>query len=423
MSKATKRTRTVAAKTSASEITIRQVMRNGYLTHLVQGWKENGKWQRKFFSDEAEAKTFASMKRISMENAGRQQHMILSSLTQEKHDEACRAFEDLGIYSLSEAVKYFLANHRAPDYTIELNNAITRYLEDRESLLRTRTIDALRRSLKRFADSVSNADVHTITSEQITFYLKSIRVGDNGKISRKTWNNYRDELHAFFKWCMEKDLATKRPYCFINPVESVLRHKNMIVREEQALHPTTSSPEKICALFSDLMAQGRDMVPYFALCYFAGIRPEEVQRMNGREKELINLDTNVITIPAGLSKTRQQRQIEISPNLALWLRTYPNPILPTNHRKMIAATRKAHQLTHDEMRHSFISYHVALHRSVGDAALQAGNSETIVKRHYLNLHTREDGAKFFRIIPDTKRGCAIIGESSFKTKKPRLRAM
>jgi site-specific recombinase XerD len=408
MSRTTKRTRTLAPKTSASEITIRQVSRNGYLTHLVQGWQENGKWQRKFFSDEAEANTFASMKRISMENAGRQQHMILSALTQERHDEACRAFEALGIYSLTEAVKYFLANHRAPDYTIALNNAISRYIEDKESLLRERTINALKRSLKRFSDAVSNADVRTITSEQITLFLKSIRVGDTNKISRKTWNNYRDELHAFFKWCIEKDLATKRPYCFINPVESVIRHKNKIVREEQALHPKTSIPEKVRLLFTDLMGQGGELIPYFALCYFAGIRPEEVQRMNGREKELINLDTCVITIPAAISKTRQQRQVEIAPNLTEWLRAFSGPILPTNHRKMIAATRKAHELAHDEMRHSFISYHVALHRSVGDAALQAGNSETIVKRHYLNLHPREDGAKFFSIHPLKAKGVAVI---------------
>ena len=408
MSKTTKRTRTIAPKTSASEITIRQVMRNGYLTHIVQGWQENGKWQRKFFSDETKAKTFASMKRISIENAGRQQHMILSSLTQEKHDEACRAYEALGIYSLTEAVKYFLVNHRAPDYTIALNNAISRYIEDKESLLRDRTINALKRSLKRFADATNNADVHTITSEQITLFLKSIRVGDSEKISRKTWNNYRDELHAFFKWCMEKDLATKRPYCFINPVESVIRHKNKIVREEQALHPTTSSPEKVLTLFTSLMADGGELIPYFALCYFAGIRPEEVQRMNGREKELINLDTNVITIPAGISKTRQQRQVEISPNLAAWLQAYNKPILPTNYKRRIAKIRMDHMLKHDEMRHSFISYHVALHRSVGDAALQAGNSESIVKRHYLNLHPREDGTKFFSIYPQKTKKVAVF---------------
>jgi hypothetical protein len=61
--------------------------------------------------------------------------------------------------------------------------------------------------------------------------------------------------------------------------------------------------------------------------------------------------------------------------------------------------RKHFNLSHDEARHSFISYHVALHRSIGDAALQAGNSESIVKRHYLNTHSREEGREYFRLIP------------------------
>jgi len=48
----------------------------------------------------------------------------------------------------------------------------------------------------------------------------------------------------------------------------------------------------------------------------------------------------------------------------------------------------------------FISYHVALHRSIGHATLQAGNSESMVRKHYLNLHTKEDGEAFFAIVPD-----------------------
>ena len=53
-------------------------------------------------------------------------------------------------------------------------------------------------------------------------------------------------------------------------------------------------------------------------------------------------------------------------------------------------------------------YHVAAHRSIGDAALQAGNSESIVKRHYLNTHTQEEGNEFFRTVPDPKRRRAVL---------------
>jgi len=96
-----------------------------------------------------------------------------------------------------------------------------------------------------------------------------------------------------------------------------------------------------------------------------------------------------------------------------WLKAYSGyPVIPTNFDTNFARlnkqVRKHFELSHDETRHSFISYHVAIHRSVGDAALQAGNSEAIVKKNSLNLRTREEGGKFFRIVPDMKKGVAVF---------------
>jgi hypothetical protein len=168
------------------------------------------------------------------------------------------------------------------------------------------------------------------------------------------------------------------------------------------------------------------MVRYYAYLYFAGIRPEELTRIAGlrqdvldkregltpdeikrlasRESELVNLKTRTITIPANISKTRHERQIKISDNLAAWLNaTAGKPIIPVNFDRLAKITRKHYGLEHDEPRHSFISYHVAAYRSIGDAALQAGNSESIVKRHYLNTHTQEEGGEFFRISPGKRR--------------------
>ncbi len=98
----------------------------------------------------------------------------------------------------------------------------------------------------------------------------------------------------------------------------------------------------------------------------------------------MNLKTHTITIRANISKTRDERHVTISSNLAAWLITSPGPIIAPNFDRLTKLARKHFKLSHDEARHSIISYHVALHRSIGDAALQAENSEAIVKRHYLN---------------------------------------
>ena len=52
------------------------------------------------------------------------------------------------------------------------------------------------------------------------------------------------------------------------------------------------------------------------------------------------------------------------------------------------------------MRHSYISFFVAKFRSIGEAALQAGNSESIIRKHYLDLKTTDEAERFFGILPE-----------------------
>jgi hypothetical protein len=59
----------------------------------------------------------------------------------------------------------------------------------------------------------------------------------------------------------------------------------------------------------------------------------------------------------------------------------------------------AFSLTHDVLRHTFISMFVAKFRSMGEAALQAGNSEGIIRKHYLDLKCPEEAEQFFGILP------------------------
>jgi hypothetical protein len=101
-----------------------------------------------------------------------------------------------------------------------------------------------------------------------------------------------------------------------------------------------------------------------------------------------------------------KRNVTIHPNLAAWLRAYPLdrfPIIPANLQHTRAAAAKAFDLSHDVMRHTFISMHVAKFRSMGEAALQAGNSESIIRQHYLDLKTSAEADRFFEIKPVLRR--------------------
>lgn len=431
MSRKPKRTRITARKEAAVKITCREVMRHKgnstWTTYLVQGWKENGKWQRRQFKDEDEAKSFAAMKQVEMENKGAAQRMILSRLTQERHDEAVQAFDMLGdAYSLASAVAFFLKHHRPPEFTIRLDDAVNLYRDDKErDGLRPRTLHGIAWSLKLLSEATDNPFVHEVTAAQVEAFLRGLRA-KNGKdrASRRTWEIHRGALHGFFSWASTPDAGCNRPFTFLNPVDGIRKFTARQVREEQAAKPATTCPADVLRLFSVLMRwRGGVLVRPFAYLYFAGIRPDELKRMADRESELVNFKTRTITIPANVSKTRHERQIAISDNLAAWLKSHPGDIIPTNFEAFNKKVRKHFGLTHDEARHSFISFHVAAHRSVGDAALQAGNSESIVKRHYLNTHPREEGEIFWRIVPDPKRRRAMLAPVAKKVAKPHLQAV
>src|SRR5208283_3788435 len=157
--------------------------------------------------------------------------------------------------------------------------------------------------------------------------------------------------------------------------------------------------------------EGGQLVPFFALCLFAGIRPcvrnGEILKLR---REDINLDTGVIHVEPEVSKVRMKRNVTIQPNLAAWLRAYPLerfPIVPPNLQHTRAVVAKKFDLSQDVMRHTFVSMFVAKFRSMGEAALQAGNSESIIRKHYLDLKSAAEAERFWDILPQG-RAAAVV---------------
>ena len=70
-----------------------------------------------------------------------------------------------------------------------------------------------------------------------------------------------------------------------------------------------------------------------------------------------------------------------------------------NFQQRRAKFAKRFGLTHDVLRHTFISMFVAKFRSIGEAAIQAGNSESIIRRHYLDLKNAAEAEQFWAILP------------------------
>lgn len=138
------------------------------------------------------------------------------------------------------------------------------------------------------------------------------------------------------------------------------------------------------------------MIPYLALGLFAGVRPMEIERLSWN-----NILNGFIEITADKAKTRQRRLISIADNLQQWL-NLGGELPVTNKRNRITKLISYIGLNWkpDIMRHSFASYHFALHMSPDKTAFELGHRDTkMLFRHYRELVSTEDAQKYWNIRP------------------------
>jgi integrase len=411
-----KRIRTVEVKPDRDTkitITLSEVQegKDGYTwtTYLVQGWQESGKWKRRKFKKLRDADAFVDQLQVTLKNAGGAKHLIQTRMTEEQAREAEDAFHRLGDrYAMREAIDYFLAHYCNPDFKITIKAAKVKFLGAKEKFIRPVSIRQLESTLNQFETFLENVHIHEITPGDVDRYLRSVRA-KNGKdpASKKTWNNYRADLSSFFSWCV----AEPQKWIGRNPASSVTHFKPRELERKEPEILTIAEVEKLMAYAAEYA--GGVMARYFALAVFAGIRPGRQSGRSGEDPvgelvklarhpdrdKLIDLKRGVIKIPADVAKDKEKREIVIRPNLRAWLENTAAEILPTNHDRLVKHVRTKHGVGHDVLRHCFVSYHISAFRSVGDAAIESGNSEAVIKRHYLNLVGVTEGEAFWKILP------------------------
>jgi integrase len=386
---------------------------SGDVVFRVSGWLY-GTRIRKNFATRAEAEAERQIFEIgSLQTKGKVRAAI-THLSDEQLHEAETAFQRLEgqRQSLSFCVDYALANYRAPERQKLLADAIAEYIAAKEHEFEQDQISRpqlgrIRWDLKRLQDYFPGQSVADLTVSRVVSFLEV------GRPAMKTYNNRRGILSTFLKF------AFHRGWIADNPILKVPHHR---IRRRRGLATTltTAAARELMEHFEGF--EGGRWVPYFALCLFAGIRPGvpdgEITKL---KPEAVDLKAGTIFVSAEVSKTREPRRVTIQPNLAAWLRAYPLekfPIVVADFQKRRAKFAKRFNLTHDVLRHSFISMIVAKYRSMGEAALQAGNSESIVRKHYLDLKSAAEAEEFFNILPRRADASEASATSTFPHPAP-----
>lgn len=158
-----------------------------------------------------------------------------------------------------------------------------------------------------------------------------------------------------------------------------------------------------------LRLANEDLLPILAIGGFAGLRAAEITRLDW---SAVNLERRIIELRASQAKTASRRIVPISDNLAAWLAPLrrQGPVVPNPY-----AFYKLRQLSkdakvrwpHNALRHSYISYRIAVVQNAAQVALEAGNSPTIIFKHYRELVTREEADKWFSIMPTADAGKSL----------------
>jgi integrase len=188
--------------------------------------------------------------------------------------------------------------------------------------------------------------------------------------------------------------AKRRGYVTENPVADVERAKE---RETEIAILSVNDLARL------LECASSDLLPFWAIGSFAGLRRSEIERLTWSE---VDFDADVIEVKASKSKTASRRLVTIQPNLRAWLapyRTRIGRVCPLNLQRKINDDRERAGLRagwpQNALRHSFGSYHLAQFNDAAKLALEMGNSAATIFRHYRQLVKPKQAERYWKIAP------------------------
>lgn len=222
------------------------------------------------------------------------------------------------------------------------------------------------------------------------------------EIARHTQWGPRTIHGAVQTWKVLMNYCVKRGYRGDNPCDKIE------LPELDQKEPVIFTVPDVRRMMAATLFDDRDpLLPacqaYCAIGVFAGVRPEEMERL---EWEQVDLGAGAITITGAKAKCRSRRIVDISPNLRTWIAPLARkrgPVLRQPIALLRAAIRKAMGLERwpaDVLRHSFGSYHFGHHRNEALVKNQMGHTDDgrMFFSHYRVLVKPSEAAAFWQIV-------------------------
>jgi integrase len=356
--------------------------------------KLNGKWERKFFKTKSEAETHVDIKRIELLNQGKEGVAFPTALrVMAQH--CAEKLEPFG-QTIGDATEFYLEHLQREKGSVPVEQAVNELVVHGRDFLNFSVlyIRDLKYRLGRFAQAFAGRSVASITRDDIRKWLESLGVGPG------TRNTFRRDVRTLFTFCCEE-----KNYCANNPAKGKGLSAKRLPREIDIL--TVADARRLIATAS------REMLPYWAIGLFAGLRPSEIRALQWR-----SIDFKQKHIVVRSAKTGRTRYVKMQPNLIKWLGPYRNHsgrvVESVNFRKRSRGDKTAAGLnerwTQDIMRHSYASYWMPKFKNIHALAEQMGNSPKVVVDHYKEGVPEREARAFWKIeLPSVKTSKIVQG--------------
>jgi integrase len=353
----------------------------------------NGKRSRRFFETKAQAKAYCELKNIELENNGRA-HVEFDSRLRDMACECARMLNDFGV-TILDATEHYIAHLKSVERSCTVASLVEEVIAAKTKACGKKQRPAshdyvvdLNVRLGRFKKAFGERIVTTITALEIDDWLSGLKDKHGENLSPRSRGNYARALGVAFSY------AVKRKYAPVNPLKE-------IDKPTGDSKPGILSVEQTARL---LEVASPEILPYFAIGAFAGLRASEIERLDWRD---IDFEENEIAVTGEGDKS--ERHVDMLPNLREWLlplRKHTGKIAPENFRKHFESARETAGTVpwpDNALRHSFGSYHLKRFSNNAHTRLQMGHwrDSTVLFNHYRRAVTRRNAERYWNIRPIT----------------------
>lgn len=348
----------------------------------VEGSGPEGRRIRKFFPTKAQATKYASDSNDETRAIGWQ----AMGLTDAQRIEAANCYAELGPLncSLQTAVRFFIEHQRKVSSCVTLKSVVEEILEEKSRLKLSRPhMRTMRCHFRSVVDKFGDRVVSTLTRQEIQAWLHARR------LPPPSFKSARTHLVLLFGYCVREG------YLDANPA------KNIPLPKSTPTPPGILSVPALNALIQITKNQKPHMMAAIAIQSLAGIRREEMSKLDWRE---VRFDAGVIEVTTGKSKTAQRRLVAMCDKLRDILKPLQKPsgpVVPKSFGKHSAELHRSLVKSgflwpKNALRHSYASYHLALHQDAAKTALQLGHKGTgTLFEHYRELVTASAAKAWF----------------------------